>query len=141
MPAKRLGLADKGDIKEGMDADIVIFDPDTIIDKATFEKPTLSPHGIDSIKEMIEISRLTAKPLHISHIGSCTAYGLMDEALDVVQKAIDKGIDVGADCYPYNAFSTFIGSAVFDEGCFELWNKSYDRILLTEEPYKGHLCC
>ena len=109
-----------------------------IILSAHFRKD--AEYGIDSIKEMIEISRLTAKPLHISHIGSCIAYGMMDEALDVVQKAIDKGIDVGADCYPYNAFSTFIGSAVFDEGCFKLWNKSYDSILLTEEPYKGQFC-
>ncbi|KUK73934.1 MAG: Dihydroorotase [Clostridiales bacterium 38_11] len=29
-----------------MDADAVIFDPQTIKDKATFEQPTLSPEGI-----------------------------------------------------------------------------------------------
>jgi len=89
---------------------------------------------------MIEISKVTNKPMQISHLGSCTAYGMMKESLAVIQRAIENGVDVEADCYPYNAFSTFIGSAVFDEGCFELWNKSYDSILLTEEPFRGIRC-
>lgn len=97
-------------------------------------------YAIESVKELIEVSRKTNLPMQISHLGSCSAYGMMGETLKVIQNAIDDGIDVEADCYPYDAFSTYIGSAVFDEGCFELWNKSYDSILLTEEPYKGVRC-
>ncbi len=37
--ATRLSLADRGVIKLGMKADIVVFDPNTITDNATFEKP------------------------------------------------------------------------------------------------------
>ena len=97
-------------------------------------------YGIDSVKEMIEISRRTKKPMQISHLGSATGFGMMKESLEIIKRAIDEGIDVAADCYPYDAFCTTIGSAVFDEGCFEIWNKSYDSILLTEEPYKGVRC-
>jgi N-acyl-D-aspartate/D-glutamate deacylase len=39
LPAQRMRLADRGVIKQGMWADIVIFDPDQIRDLATFEQP------------------------------------------------------------------------------------------------------
>ncbi len=97
-------------------------------------------HGIASINELIEISRETGQSMEISHIGSCTAYGMMEKSLEGIKQAIKSGVDISADCYPYHAFSTFIGSAVFDEGCFELWNKSYDSLLLMEEPYRGVKC-
>ena len=46
LPAKRLGLKDRGFIAVGYCADIVIFDPKTIKDKSTFEKPHQYPEGI-----------------------------------------------------------------------------------------------
>lgn len=39
LPAENLGLKDRGLLKEGFFADVAIFDPATIADKATFEKP------------------------------------------------------------------------------------------------------
>lgn len=49
LPAWRFGLAGKGLIREGMDGDITIFDPDRIIDKATFLNPFQYPEGIDKV--------------------------------------------------------------------------------------------
>ncbi|MGM9582431.1 MAG: amidohydrolase family protein [Phascolarctobacterium sp.] len=46
MPAQKLGLTNKGHLRAGADADIVIFDPATIRDRATFEQPTLPGEGI-----------------------------------------------------------------------------------------------
>ena len=46
MPAQRLGLVDRGVLKVGLWADITVFDPHTVEDKATVAEPRQSPKGI-----------------------------------------------------------------------------------------------
>jgi N-acyl-D-aspartate/D-glutamate deacylase len=46
LPASILGLKDRGRIAEGMKADLVLFNPDTVIDRATIKDPTAAPEGI-----------------------------------------------------------------------------------------------
>lgn len=45
-PAMRMRLADRGVIREGMRADVVVFDFDMLDDRATYERPTEFPTGI-----------------------------------------------------------------------------------------------
>lgn len=45
-PATRVGLKERGFIREGMFADIAIFDPAKVIDRASFESPNQYPDGI-----------------------------------------------------------------------------------------------
>ncbi|MFX0028837.1 MAG: amidohydrolase family protein [Candidatus Hermodarchaeota archaeon] len=48
-PAQKLGLRDRGLLREGNWADITIFDFDTIIDKATYENPRLYSEGVEYV--------------------------------------------------------------------------------------------
>ncbi|MCU0886078.1 MAG: D-aminoacylase [Beijerinckiaceae bacterium] len=49
LPARIFGFADRGVIAPGMAADIVLFDPAKVIDRATFAEPTLRAAGIAEV--------------------------------------------------------------------------------------------
>ncbi len=49
LPCKKYGFSNKGEIKEGFDAEIVIFNINTIEDKATLQNSTLLPEGISYV--------------------------------------------------------------------------------------------
>lgn len=49
LPASTIGMTDRGFIAEGMTADITIFDPETVIDNATFDDPKQYADGIEHV--------------------------------------------------------------------------------------------
>ena len=49
LPASRIGLKDRGRLAPGMAADVVVFDPSTVADKATYEEPFQYPVGIKAV--------------------------------------------------------------------------------------------
>jgi N-acyl-D-aspartate/D-glutamate deacylase len=49
LPAQVMRLEDRGSLREGYWADVVVFDPETVRDQATFEKPKQYPVGIEHV--------------------------------------------------------------------------------------------
>ena len=96
--------------------------------------------SMDGVNEMIKIAVESGKKFQISHLSSCAAIGFMKEALEAINEASKKNPKLNYDTYPYAAFSTRIGSAVFDEGWREKWNKSYEHIFMPAGKYANQFC-
>jgi N-acyl-D-amino-acid deacylase len=64
LPARTFRLQDRGLVREGMAADLVVFDPARVEDKATFAKPHQYSQGFDFVlvngKVVVDGGKLTA---------------------------------------------------------------------------------
>lgn len=66
--------------------------------------------AFDAFRELIRISREARLPAQISHIklGSAGVWGRARAVVTLVEKARRSGLDITADCYPYDAWSSTI---------------------------------
>ncbi len=74
LPAAQFGLRDRGTIAPGMHADLVVFDPEHVVDRATYENPFVAPDGIRDVyvngRAVVRDGALTgARPGHVLRNG------------------------------------------------------------------------
>ncbi len=96
--------------------------------------------AISSIEELLFYAAETGAKLQISHLSSMCSFGSMDEAISIIDSSRSEGLDVLFDGYPYYAFCTSIGSAVFDEGFLEKYHygdEYYARLQVDAEYLQG----
>ncbi len=96
------------------------------------------PEAVEATDEILDLAR-KYKPMRfqISHTASMTAFGRLAEVLEHIEKARTEGADVTFDCYPYDAFCTTLGSAVFDPGFEKRWGKGLESLEIGSGPYRG----
>lgn len=98
---------------------------------------------VSSVEEVVEYAKSTNASLQISHVGSMGSFGQMEEALAAIDNYRSQGLDIGFDSYPYYAYCTFIGSAVFDEGFLEKYGLNedgYSRLEMGSGELVGKIC-
>jgi N-acyl-D-aspartate/D-glutamate deacylase len=66
-PARKFGLRDRGVVKEGAFADLVLFDAGTVIDMGTFENPNQYPVGIRQVFVNGRVAVLDGEVLPLRH--------------------------------------------------------------------------
>ena len=96
--------------------------------------------AIASVEEYIAWGAATGAKLHISHLSSMNSFGSMAETLSIIDSNRAKGMDLGFDGYPYYAFCTWLGSAVFDDGFLEKYNfgdEGYGLLQVASGPSAG----
>jgi len=69
--------------------------------------------SVDAVQELLSNAAVTGAALHILHIGS-SGGSRVPLLLELIDSAQQRGIDVTTEIYPYTAWSTFIGAAIFD---------------------------
>jgi dihydroorotase/N-acyl-D-amino-acid deacylase len=77
LPASNVGLKQRGLLREGYFADITIFDPKTVIDRATFEEPNQYPVGINYVivNGKIEVDNGQRTPANSGRVLRGPGYG------------------------------------------------------------------
>lgn len=69
--------------------------------------------SVDAVQELIADAAATGSGVHIVHIGS-SGGSRVPLLLEMIDSAQRNGVDVTTEVYPYTAWSTFIGAALFD---------------------------
>jgi N-acyl-D-aspartate/D-glutamate deacylase len=69
--------------------------------------------SVDAVQELIADAAATGAGVHIVHIGS-SGGSRVPLLLEMIDSAQANGVDVSTEVYPYTAWSTFIGAALFD---------------------------
>ncbi|MCL2580383.1 MAG: amidohydrolase family protein [Oscillospiraceae bacterium] len=93
--------------------------------------------GLAGLKEAIDLSRKTGVGVIISHVVYQFGFGMMAQALQMIEDAVAEGLDISCDSGMYTSFVTIFQTPVFDESFKERWDCGYDSIYMVSGKYAG----
>ncbi|HEY8805825.1 MAG TPA: amidohydrolase family protein [Clostridium sp.] len=102
----------------------------------TIHTRVFSEHDLNSLREAIEVSRVTGVAVLISHF-VYQYNAVMVRALEIVDKAIEEGLNIKIDSGLYTNWATSIGTATFSEENVKQGLLSLDKMLVASGKYKG----
>ncbi len=88
-------------------------------------------------REFLDAGLRLEVPLQVSHIGSMAGFGQMSVFLDLIGEYRRIRPDIMCDCYPYDAFSTQLGSATYDDGWMDRYGCDYSVLELCDPRWSG----
>ncbi len=85
---------------------------------------------LDGVREALEIGRRTGCHVHLDHLHSTGASWHMDEAIELVEEALQEGQRITACVYPYTFWATYVHSKRFAPGWRERYDLDWDDLRL-----------
>lgn len=95
------------------------------------------PKDLSSLIKVIDLAKNAEAHVLVSHFVYQYGTGIMTEALELVDKARAEGIRISVDSGMYKDFTTFIGSAIYDEAYMKCFGWKYEDLLAASGKYKG----
>jgi dihydroorotase len=96
-----------------------------------FSDPTPPGTNFEAVEEVIAAAAISGASAHIVHLNSTGGTWTMKQSLALLEDAQRNGVDITADIYPYEAWSTGLSSARFDPGFLENFRIDYNDIELV----------
>ncbi|MDO5562964.1 MAG: amidohydrolase family protein, partial [Synergistaceae bacterium] len=94
----------------------------------------------DAADELISVGLKYDLNTEVSHIGSMAGFGQMERFLRRMDNYRANGLHLHCDCYPYYAFSTYLGTTTYDDGFLDRYHTDYSVVEICEGKYKGQRC-
>lgn len=96
-----------------------------------------APDDLDSLREAIKIAEITGASVQVSHLVYQYGAGIMSEAINIIEDARKKGLEIWADSGMYTSFATHIGTSVFDEEHIKNFGWEFNHMFIASGKYKG----
>lgn len=91
-----------------------------------------------SLYELLAVAKKTGVQLLLSHfVYQYSGFGVLEDALEIVDRAIARGVDVRVDSGMYTDWATFVGTATFDEETIRDNGLVFGDMLVATGPYTG----